>query len=116
MDEYIQVFGWTVLIVDICLLLVMLWCVYCNFSKLYHHDYTAKDISFRTIMMVMSIVYVLANLEAFKRHFNIFWTHTSDSTITRDTVESLLSDRGYMLVTAIFMLFLTRKYLPAWFK
>lgn len=115
MEEYVLIFGRFVLGVDIALLIVMIWCVHFNFKNLYRHNYVSQDISFRTIMLIMSVVYSIANFEAFKRHVNTFVV-SKPYLLTYDTVESLLSDRTLMLFTAIFMVFLTKKYIPSWFR
>lgn len=120
MTEYVQTFGRIVLVVDVAVLIVVGWFLVYNFFRLFKYkDGGTNDVRYRCLMFVAGLFYFNANKEAFTRHIHTFIV-TKVTTLNHDTVDSLLSDRMFMLGTGIVMLLLTYihlpKWLPVWFK
>jgi len=114
MNEYVKVFGWFTLSVDVITLLVSCWCVYHNAKYLLNYTYKIKDVPFRLLMTGMTSYYLLANSEALKRHIDTFIIKNS-LILSEDMVGSLLTDRCGMLIVSGFMILLTCKYVPEWY-
>lgn len=113
MNEYICIFWWFVLAVDLALMVVLLWCVTVNYRKIFYHYLVIDDIDFRVLLLMMCSLYSGANFEAFRRHVKTFLIDKTYS-LNVDVVESLLTDRGLMLATSVFMYLLTIKYKSSW--
>lgn len=115
MNDYLNVFQNFVLMIDVLILINMSWCVYKNGSSLYNYDYKTRDVEFRAVLLVMSLSFLSANITAFQRHLNTF-IFTKTYELSSATVESLLSDRGFMMFTGFCIALLTLKWTPAWFS
>lgn len=115
MGEYVKIFGWVTLGVDVILLVACCFCLYCNTVYLINYSYIKKDVSFRAWMWLISTAYALANFEALKRHIDTF-IYKDGFRLTEEMVNSLLSDRGFMLFTGMCLIGLTLKYKTEWFE
>jgi hypothetical protein len=109
MDEYVRIFGWITMGLDVLLLTGCCYCVYYNAKYLIDYAYKIQDVSFRTLMLGLTVAYSLANSEALKRHIDTF-LYRDGFKLTEDMVDSLLSDRSFMLITGMFVLALTLKF------
>jgi len=114
MNEYVNVLGRMTLIIDVLVLIAAVYCVYHNVLYLIKYEYSIKDVQFRVIVLCMGFAYSLANYQAFKRHLDTF-IFNPILKLTEESVDSLLSDRGYMLFTGVFMVLLTINWKPTWF-
>jgi hypothetical protein len=114
MNDYVNVFENFILLIDVLVIVNMCWCVYKNGYKLYYYDYKGRDVEFRAVILVMSLSFLSANVSALQRHLNTF-IFTKPYEMSPATIESLLSDRGFMMFTGFCIVLLTMKWTPNWF-
>lgn len=114
MKEYVDVFEWIVLIVDVLILIGCTWTVYRNGYALVTYNEGQKDVPLRGILLILCSYFLHANWEAMQRHIDSFIV--LDKVLDIKTIESLLSDRGGMMFVQVCLIILTCKWSIKWFE
>ena len=111
MIEYVKIWGYITLFVDLVTLILAAYSLYHNFNELKPNK---NDTPYRALLLVMSFAYSIANYNAISRHIDVFIIKATLNLSASDA-ESLIYDRGFMMFTAFILFCLTRKWTPSWF-